>query len=35
MTTFAEFSYDDLKLTEQTLNDYKSKYLDLYEVLES
>lgn len=30
MTTFAEFSYDDLKLTEQDLNDYKSKYLDLY-----
>lgn len=30
MTTFEEFSYDDLKLTEQDLNDYKSKYLDLY-----
>ena len=31
MTTFSEFSYDDLRLTEQLLNDYKSKYLDLYD----
>lgn len=31
MTTFAEFSYDDLRLTEQKINDYKSKYLDLHD----
>ncbi|MDP0506044.1 MAG: type I restriction endonuclease subunit R [Fusobacterium sp. JB019] len=33
LTTFSKFSYDDLNMTEQTFNDYKSKYLDLhYEV---
>ncbi|WP_299526301.1 type I restriction endonuclease subunit R [uncultured Methanobrevibacter sp.] len=31
MTTFAEFSYDDLNLDEQQVNDYKSKYLDLHD----
>lgn len=33
VTTFAEFSYDDLKLTQQDLNDYKSKYLDLHDMI--
>ena len=31
LTTFSEFSYDDLNLDAQTFEDFKSKYLDLYE----
>ncbi len=31
LNTFADFSPTDLKLKEQTLEDYKSKYLDLYD----
>jgi type I restriction enzyme, R subunit len=29
--TFREFTYDDLRIDEQTVEDYKSKYLDIYE----
>ena len=31
LETFAEFSYDDLGITEQEFYDYQSKYLDIYE----
>ena len=31
ITTFAEFSYGDLNISEQKMNDFKSKYLDIYE----
>jgi type I restriction enzyme R subunit len=31
LTTFADFSFGDLKISEQDFEDYKSKYLDLYE----
>lgn len=31
LSTFTEFTFDDLSMNEQTFNDYKSKYLDLYE----
>ena len=31
LKTFTEFSYDDLSMTEQSFEDYKSKYLDLYD----
>ena len=31
LTGFSEFSYNDLSMTEQQFEDYKSKYLDLYE----
>ncbi|MBW4888107.1 type I restriction endonuclease subunit R [Mucilaginibacter sp. HMF5004] len=31
LTTFADFSFDSLGMTEQTFNDYRSKYLDLYD----
>ena len=31
LVTFADFNFDDLAMTEQTFNDYKSKYLDLYD----
>ena len=31
MTCFADFSFDDLELSEQEFEDYKSKYLDIYE----
>lgn len=33
--TFTEFSFDDLQMDEQTFEDYKSKYLDLYEKVKS
>lgn len=29
--TFTEFEFDDLSMPEQTFEDYKSKYLDLYD----
>jgi type I restriction enzyme R subunit len=32
MSTFTEFNFDDLDISEQTFNDYLSKYLDLYEI---
>ena len=35
LTTFTEFSYDDLQMDEQTFENYKSKYLDLYESIKS
>ncbi len=31
LMTFSEFSYDDLKMSAQRFEDFKSKYLDLYE----
>lgn len=31
LTSFADFSWDDVPMDEQTFQDYKSKYLDLYE----
>ncbi len=31
LSTFTEFKYDDLSMTEQQFEDYKSKYLDLYD----
>ncbi len=31
MSQYADFTYDDLPITHQEFEDYKSKYLDLYE----
>lgn len=31
LSTFADFTWDDLAMAEQRFNDYKSKYLDLFE----
>jgi type I restriction enzyme R subunit len=31
LTTFADFSFTDLSMNEQLFEDYKSKYLDLYD----
>jgi len=31
LTTFSDFDFEDLEMPEQTYEDYKSKYLDLYE----
>ena len=31
LSTFSDFSFDHLSMNEQQFNDYKSKYLDLYE----
>ena len=31
LTSFADFSWDDIPMDEQTFEDYKSKYLGLYE----
>jgi type I restriction enzyme R subunit len=31
LTTFSDFSFDDLEMSEQDFEDYKSKYLDLYD----
>lgn len=31
LSTFTEFTYEDLQMDEQTFENYKSKYLDLYE----
>ncbi|WP_416876948.1 type I restriction endonuclease subunit R [Litorimonas sp.] len=31
LITFSEFTYDDLKMSAQRFEDFKSKYLDLYE----
>ncbi len=31
LNTFTEFSFDDLAMPEQSFEDYKSKYLDLYD----
>jgi type I restriction enzyme R subunit len=35
LTTFADFSFADLKISEQDFEDYKSKYLDLYDKVRS
>ncbi len=31
LSAFADFKWEDLKMTEQAFEDYKSKYLDLYD----
>ncbi|WP_010661898.1 type I restriction endonuclease subunit R [Marinilabilia salmonicolor] len=31
LNTFTEFTFDDISMEEQSFEDYKSKYLDLYE----
>ncbi|MNU48425.1 Type-1 restriction enzyme R protein [compost metagenome] len=31
LSTFTEFKFDDLSMNEQSFEDYKSKYLDLYD----
>lgn len=31
LTTFSDFSFDNLEMDEQEFNDYRSKYLDLYD----
>lgn len=35
LSTFTEFSFDDLSMEEQSFEDYKSKYLDLYDKVRS
>lgn len=35
LTAFADFKWDDLKMSEQLFEDYKSKYLDLYDKVKS
>ena len=35
LTTFAEFKWADLSMTEQQFEDYKSKYLDLHDKVKS
>ncbi len=35
LTTFADFSFDHLSMSEQLFEDYKSKYLDLYDKVKS
>ncbi|MCA9733730.1 type I restriction endonuclease subunit R, partial [candidate division KSB1 bacterium] len=35
LNTFTEFTFDDLSMNEQTFEDYKSKYLDLYDMAKS
>ena len=35
LITFADFKWADLPMTEQSFEDYKSKYLDLYEKVKS
>ena len=35
LSSFVEFTFEDLAMTEQKFEDYKSKYLDLYEKVKS
>jgi len=35
LATFTEFTFDDLSMPEQSFEDYKSKYLDLYDKAKS
>ncbi len=35
LTSFSDFHWDDLEMTEQTFEDYKSKYLDLHDKVRS
>jgi type I restriction enzyme, R subunit len=35
LTTFTDFTFDDLAMSEQDFEDYKSKYLDLYDKVKS
>jgi type I restriction enzyme R subunit len=35
LTAFADFKWDDLAMSEQLFEDYKSKYLDLYDKVKS
>jgi type I restriction enzyme R subunit len=35
LTAFSDFNWEDLKMTEQQFEDFKSKYLDLYDKVKS
>lgn len=35
LTTFSDFNWEDLQMSEQLFEDYKSKYLDLYDKVKS
>jgi type I restriction enzyme, R subunit len=35
LTSFSDFKWEDLEMTEQEFEDYKSKYLDLYDKVKS
>lgn len=35
LSSFSEFTFDDLAITEQEFEDYKSKYLDIYDKVKS
>jgi len=35
LTSFSDFSWDDLPMNEQSFEDYKSKYLDIFEKVKS
>src|SRR5947209_2258322 len=35
LTTFSDFTFDNLEMSEQDFEDYKSKYLDLYDKVRS
>jgi type I restriction enzyme R subunit len=35
LTSFSDFSWDDLPMNAQSFEDYRSKYLDLYEKVRS
>jgi type I restriction enzyme R subunit len=35
LTTFSDFSFSALGISEQTFEDYKSKYLDIYDRVKS
>jgi len=35
LSTFSDFSFDNLEMTEQDFEDYKSKYLDIYDKVKS
>ena len=34
LVTFSDFKWEDFKLAEQEFEDYKSKYLDLFELMD-
>ena len=35
LTSFSDFNWNDLSMTEQQFEDYKSKYLDLHDKVKS
>lgn len=35
LTAFSDFKWEDLNVTEQLFEDYKSKYLDVYDKVKS